>query len=138
MFDNIGGKIKALAVVLCILGMVLVVILGCMLFEDSVLTGLVTIVAGCVASWIGSFFVYGFGQLVEDTSAIREALKGQSKTETVKKALPIQEQRPTKSSVAQAVPSVAKKVEVSGWTCSKCQFFNTTSKDKCSLCGESK
>ena len=37
--------------------------------------GLVLIVAGPIGSWISSFFVYGFGELIEKTSEIAENTK---------------------------------------------------------------
>ena len=74
MFDNIGGKIKKLAQVICWIGIVFSVISGIVLMVNGgngILTGLFTIIAGCLASWISSFFAYGFGQLIENTDAIR-------------------------------------------------------------------
>ena len=37
----------------------------------GILSGIVIIIVGCLASWIGSFFTYGFGQLIENTDRIR-------------------------------------------------------------------
>lgn len=85
MFDNIGSKIMKLAKVLCWIGIILSVISGIIIIAGgannsrvygynsgpSVLTGILTIVLGCLASWIGSFFTYGFGQLIENTDNIR-------------------------------------------------------------------
>ena len=85
MFDNIGSKIMKLAKVLCWIGIILSVISGIIIIAGgannsraygynsgpSVLTGILTIVFGCLASWIGSFFTYGFGQLIENTDNIR-------------------------------------------------------------------
>ncbi len=82
MFRNIGGKIKALAVALCIIGMAGSVIGGAyMIYQGTQMTGYMNdaqmpmilggaaiIVVGCLLSWIGSFFTYGFGQLIEDTA----------------------------------------------------------------------
>ena len=81
MFSNIGGKIKKLAVVLCILGMVASVVCAVFCFvnsgrrQDLTLTGVLILVAGCLASWIGSFFVYGFGELIEKVTSIDKTLK---------------------------------------------------------------
>ena len=81
MFDNIGGKIKALAKVLCWLGIIASVISGIAIIVmasqnryssgTGVVSGLLTIVLGCLGSWIGSFFTYGFGQLIENTDRIK-------------------------------------------------------------------
>ena len=80
MFSNIGGKIKKLAVVLCILGMVASVVCAVFCFvnssrqQDLTLTGVLILVAGCLISWIGSFFTYGFGELIERTVSIDNRL----------------------------------------------------------------
>ena len=37
----------------------------------GVVVGIMTIIVGVLVSWIGSFLLYGYGQLVEDTRAIR-------------------------------------------------------------------
>ena len=80
MFENIGKKIKTLAKVLCWIGIVLSVISGVAAIIAAngqanggaiVLGGVLTIVLGVLLSWIGSFFTYGFGQLIENTDAIR-------------------------------------------------------------------
>lgn len=39
---------------------------------SPVIIGIVVIVFGCLMSWIGSFFAYGFGQLIENTDEIRK------------------------------------------------------------------
>ena len=89
MFDNIGSKIMKLAKILCWVGIMLSVISGIVLMAaggsvssyssygysrssgGGVVAGILTIILGSLASWIGSFFTYGFGQLIENTDAIR-------------------------------------------------------------------
>ena len=78
MFDRIGDKIKTLAVICCGLGMVLSVICAIVLWSGNsyrnptVALGIGVLVGGCLASWIGSFFTYGFGELIEETRRNRE------------------------------------------------------------------
>ena len=87
MFSNIGGKIKVLAKVLCGIGIILSIISGIAVMASGnnrvaingtyaiispVIIGIVVIVFGCLMSWIGSFFAYGFGQLIENTDEIRK------------------------------------------------------------------
>ncbi len=83
MFDNIGSKIMKLAKVLCWIGIILSIIYGIIIMAagnrsynggGGVLAGLLVIVIGCLASWVGSFFAYGFGQLIEDTQEIRRKM----------------------------------------------------------------
>jgi len=76
MFDNIGGKIKRLAVVLCIIGIVISVIIGSTMMQSEYLTtpGILVILAGFALAWISSFFTYGFGELIEKVGKIESAL----------------------------------------------------------------
>lgn len=83
MFDNIGHKIMTLAKVICVIGIILSVITGIAMMAvgtrdaygyktgPNILGGLLTIVLGSLGSWVGSFFTYGFGQLIENTDSIR-------------------------------------------------------------------
>ena len=74
MFKNIGDKIKTLAEVICILGIISSFVIGCILMAINLaffLKGILTIVLGSLASWIGSFVLYGFGQLVDDVNFLR-------------------------------------------------------------------
>ena len=91
MFNNIGGKIKLLAKILCWVGIVLSVITGVAILASgntayvtingeyttvsNVPTGISIIVVGCLLSWIGSFFTYGFGQLIENSDIIRNEMQ---------------------------------------------------------------
>ena len=80
MFSNSGGKIKTLARIICVLGIVISIFGGLILiiqgasFHESSLTvtGVLVLFAGTIGSWIGSFFAYGFGELIENTTVIAE------------------------------------------------------------------
>ena len=86
MFDNIGGKIKILSRVIGLIGVVSSIIgmIGTWINGGFsrygaggftiFLSGLLVGALGCLASWIGAFFSYGFGQLIGDTSAIRRRI----------------------------------------------------------------
>ncbi len=83
MFDNIGGKIKALAKFITWAGIIGSVIAGIVVIGAGgrniygygysgsfVLQGILTMVLGSLAAWISSFVLYGFGELIEQTAAI--------------------------------------------------------------------
>ena len=76
MFDNIGGKIKFLAIIICILGIIASIAYGCSIIilrgTSSLLLGLVIIIGGSILSWISVFMTYGFGQLIENSDIIAE------------------------------------------------------------------
>lgn len=76
MFDNIGGKIKTLAIVLCGVGIVASFIGGIVTSGmNQSPWGMLVAVAGALASWILSFFIYGFGELIEKVTEIAENTK---------------------------------------------------------------
>lgn len=90
MFSNIGGKIKGLAKFVCWAGIVLSILLGILTMVGSsqinysysygsynssssgmgILSGLLIIVVGGLSSWLGSLALYGFGELIDNTSYI--------------------------------------------------------------------
>ena len=81
MFKNIGGKIKGLAQVICIVGIVISVVAGINMIysgfysyngDTMVNMGFAVMIGGSLLSWIGSFFAYGFGELIENTTVIAE------------------------------------------------------------------
>ena len=74
MFSNIGGKIKALAVVISVLGIAASVICGGVMAAKNALYGVLIIVFGSLGSWLSCLTLYGFGQLVENSDKIVEKL----------------------------------------------------------------
>ena len=80
MFSNIGGKIKILAKVLCIVGFVITLILAIFDFVMAaqlhnglfVVFGILCIILGALLSWINSFFVYAFGEITTKVSSLDE------------------------------------------------------------------
>ena len=73
MFNNIGGKIKTLATIITWIGIVCSVIAGFSLMlanESLILLGVLIAVLGSLGSWISSFLIYGFGQLIENSDKI--------------------------------------------------------------------
>ena len=82
MFENIGKKIKKTAEILSLIGIIVSIFIGMIIVISgivsntgterlvSVLLGILFALAGCFFSWIGSFFMYGFGQLIENTDEL--------------------------------------------------------------------
>lgn len=84
MYDNIGSKIKTLAKVVFVIMAILSVILGIVVAatavedynEEKAPLGLLIAGIGILLSWVGTFFLYGFGQLIENSDIlVREAKK---------------------------------------------------------------
>ncbi len=91
MFNNIGKKIKTLAKVICwigiicsILGGVVMAVSGAAAMDYDVASGVAAIVGGvfmavlgALFSWIGSFMMLGFGEIVEKVNEIAENTRPQ-------------------------------------------------------------
>ncbi len=76
MYRNIGGKLKALATVQAVLGIVASGIYGIvMMMDERFVAGLLIIVIGCISSWIGSWLTYGIGTAVENSESILHHLR---------------------------------------------------------------
>ena len=79
MFSNIGKKIKFLAAILCWIQIIFSVIGGIVSMVAigkalgglvGFLLGIVIIAVGVLAAWIGSFMLYGYGQLIDNTDSL--------------------------------------------------------------------
>ncbi len=73
MFSNVGGKIKILAKITAWIGIVICVIYGFVMLvsvEDMALVGLLIMTVGSLLSWISALVLYGFGELVENSTII--------------------------------------------------------------------
>ncbi len=85
MFDDIGGKIKKLAKIMTYIGFAISILLGLLAIEEAVGLALFIIVIGCVASWVGSFLLYGFGELIDYTKEIADNTKKTQENQTENK-----------------------------------------------------
>jgi len=91
MFQNIGRKIKTLAKVICWVGIIGSVVGGVIMVLSGVgvlrfnaeagvaaiMGGVLTVVLGSLFSWIGSFMMLGFGEIVEKVNEIAENTRPQ-------------------------------------------------------------
>ena len=78
MFDNIGSKIKTLAVVLFVvecIGVFIYAVVTWSLTEEPI-SGFLVLAIGGVFAWVSVFFIYGFGELIERVSNIDDKLPG--------------------------------------------------------------
>ena len=74
-YHNIGKKIKTLAMVGFIVETILLALYGVLIVaenRDFILIGLLVILFGPVLAWVGSWLVYGFGQLIENSDIVAE------------------------------------------------------------------
>ena len=71
MFDNIDSKLKTLATTLCVILIICSIIAGIAIMATvDFLIGLLIAAVGSLLSWASSFFIYAFGQLIENSETI--------------------------------------------------------------------
>lgn len=76
MFNYIDSKIKGLAICYTIAGIIGSIAGAIYYFIHGVaLIGFLILIFGILASWIGSFMLYGFGELISKTTNIEENIK---------------------------------------------------------------
>lgn len=140
LYENIGGKIKNWAKWIFILEAVAAVITGIILcFDDMVLAGLVTIVLGPLAAWVGSWLLYGFGELIETNAETRDLTYQllQHQKETAPKAeAPAPVKMVRESASAHGVSASRAAATKDGWVCT-CGRVNEPYMSSC-VCGVSK
>ena len=102
MYDNIGEKIKWLAKIFCLIGIIGSIVSGFAIIVTDVdmiwIVGVLVAVGGSLVSWIGSFFIYGFGQLIENSDIIAKRERMRRETEP--------EERTNKERAAQNKPEL--------------------------------
>lgn len=136
MYDNIGDKIKTVAVVSCVLGIIASVIWGVVTMFASFLVGLLVIVVGCLCSWLGTLTFFGFGELIEETQcnrAVNEKLLAVLESKQAETAV-----QKTKQETATVQCTGAKPVAAwnTGWQCKHCGSENKAGNVFCQNCGE--
>ncbi len=93
MFNNISKKIKSLAQILCWAGIICSLVSGIVIIAtgDLAFLGFVVIVIGSLLSWVSSFTLYGFGQLIENTSPLVQNVQNTSSNKKVESTKKIKE-----------------------------------------------
>lgn len=115
MFENIGSKIKNLAIVFTCIGFVASFITGFTVMPF----GIIYIVVGCLISWIGSMLIYGFGQLIENTDKLVNKLSPEEET-------------------AEEITHSKSSSKRENWTCISCGTENAGHIPYCNSCGVSR
>ena len=83
MYENIGGKIKTLAkvicwieIIACVVGGIVLCCIGSQSYDSVVLSGVALMLLGPLFSWVGSFLLYGYGDMISRVQSIEEKLNG--------------------------------------------------------------
>ncbi len=78
MYENIGEKIKNLAATLAGIGVVASLAAGFIMissdYSDINTQGWIILVGGPIISWVSSYILYGFGELISQTNEMNQKL----------------------------------------------------------------
>ena len=131
MFDNIGGKIKSLAMFFCCIGVIVSFVFGIVLITKKFfLWGILVIIIGSLMSWIGSWVLYGFGQLIENSDIlVSRNFKSEKRSSRIMPAKNIVGQKDS----ANTATSNSVKSSVHQWRCDSCGSM--ISENICPVCG---
>ena len=151
MFSNIGGKIKGVAVAEAVTGIIASIIVGIVLIANSshsnptAAMGWGIMIGGSIASWLNSFILYGFGELIEKTAETKTEInniykiladnKSNSKPNSQSDVRLFQEPKPAYSTSA---PTTKQSSSGTGWKCKECGHSNDTIRQFCQMCGSSR
>ncbi len=137
MFDDIGNKIKNVAVATTWAGIFLSIIegiitffCGIIYFDDYgylLLVGPVSAVIGCIAAWLGSLVLYGFGQLIVNTDKPRKEASVEESVRNLNIKAPF---------VTRNTPVAASSPAPHSWRCSTCGRM--IDKNPCPFCADTK
>ena len=79
MYNNIGQKIKHFAMTLFVIGTVCSILMGSyiviFLDLDMAAVGILVVIIGSFLSWVSTFLLYGFGELIEKATEIADNTK---------------------------------------------------------------
>lgn len=65
MFNDIGTKLKVVAIIFFILEAVASFWVGISLLDEGELTGILFLIIGPLLGWISACFIYGFGEIID-------------------------------------------------------------------------
>ena len=132
MFDNIGGKIKVLAQVVCWIGIICSALFGIIIVANGknfVFLGFMIMFVGSLLSWCSSFVLYGFGELIENSEIAN------SNTYEIHKLLTRIAPEGVSSTPISTTTSTIERTPDGGWICKKCGTKNVSNTQFCKDCG---
>lgn len=129
MFDNIGVKIKRLAFIIFIIEAVISILYGLVyiiVFKNMFY--LLICIIGPFVAWLSSFLLYGFGELVDNSSKIKSDTEDQKKNQQIiiKELKKLNGSNPNEDK------------DSKNWTCENCGTLNDNYASFCYICGNKK
>ena len=73
LWQNFGGKLKRIAVILYYLGLIALVYLG--FLTGDLLAGVIVVVPGAFLLWLLTGILHAFGELIENVQTIKDHIQ---------------------------------------------------------------
>ncbi|NLO85678.1 MAG: hypothetical protein GX096_09665 [Clostridiales bacterium] len=144
MFENIGGKIKKLAIIGLVSSVIVSVIAAVIIFktaaQNSTFTGIMVIVAGFLVGYIEALVIYAFGTLVENSQILVNASREQAAAQYAQpqeRRFPRAEAPRTETSRTESPKTEAPRGEVPRKDCPHCGTSNNGKNTICFGCKKS-
>ena len=135
MYDNIGNKIKALAIGAFFVEAIGSIIGGIRLIstaDDPVPLGIVLVLVGPIVAWASSWILYGFGELIEKVCGLYSHIvikQTSSASQTITSSI---KNTPTSIGIS------GKRLPTREHTATQCPHCGEiVNSNKCSMCGKS-
>ena len=145
MFNNVGKKLKWLAVFCTIAGAFSSIVYGAILmYSDSALLGFLVIIIGALISWLSSLLMYGVGELNDNGSDYEKTIiekldKMEKQIEQMEKQTTNRaESTPIELSQQKIVPISTEPAPEGMWRCGRCGSLNEDGLTGCKYCGTEK
>ena len=130
MYDNIGGKLKGLAIAVFIIEAIAAVIIGIDLaVGDQMLFGVLILILGPIVAWISTWLLYGFGEMYDMLCDIK-----QNTRPATSKSQPHNQNESSKETTSSICDSnTTKKMELIA--CPACGRKQASTNKECWQCG---
>lgn len=142
MFNNVGKKLKWLAVFCTIAGAFSSIVYGVILmYSDSALLGFLVIIIGALISWLSSLLMYGVGELNDNGSDYEKTIiekldKMEKQIEQMEKQTTNRaESTPIELSQQKIVPISTEPAPEGKWRCPNCGSLEDAGYSRCQSCG---
>ncbi len=135
MFDDIGDKLKSLAVLLLLLSIAAALILFFMMMQESLFMGIVCMVAAAGGGLVSAMLIYGFGELVENSAIIKDKLTAMEKRQNPEASAESSAPSRQASVGTYTIPGARSATSGEQWTCKKCGARNDRVSQYCKDCG---
>ena len=152
MFDNVGNKIKSMALVMFVLETIGAIVGGIAAGEEIGFLGVCIIAGGIVVAYASALLLYGFGELIQSSAETRDLLKEGKAVPAEQRAVPQmkpsapREKAPVCRPMEQPVPRekkspIAEAVKpLSGAdgqiVCPSCRTAQKANRRCCFICGQ--